>query len=96
MKYEELDAKLKKSINGSMFFHFDSGCLDFKGGEVAFEIWAEMKIEETKDGYYYKGNRSSGLSYLDREQYEEVKERFINRYNSRMRSLYWSSQFLRS
>ena len=96
MKYQDLKPAIKRSINGSLYYHFDSGCLDFKGAEVAFSLWEHIKFYEGDGGYYFRGSRRIGDSYLDPEQFNELKQIFKERYESRMNSLYWSNKFLRT
>lgn len=91
MKYKDLNSELRRSINGSIFSQFQSGCLDFKGEEEAFAIWTHIKTYKEGNGYYYRGYRDNHDSYLDNEQFEELKAKFIERYNNRMKSLYWCS-----
>lgn len=90
MKYKDLNSEPKRSINGSIFSQFQSGCLDFKG-EEAFFIWTHVKFYKKDNGHYYRGYRDNHDSYLDNEQFEELKAKFTERYNNRMKILYWCS-----
>lgn len=60
MRYQDLKPAVKRSINGSLFYQFDSGCLDFKGVEEAFSIWMHIKFYEGDGGFYFRGSRGKG------------------------------------
>ncbi|MDQ0300405.1 hypothetical protein J2S78_002852 [Salibacterium salarium] len=94
MKYEYLQTAEKRSVNGSIHFEFESGCLDFKGGEVAFEIWAERALKKENGNLVFKSRTAEIL--IDNELLEDLKQKIINRYVNRMKRLYWVSTFYRS
>lgn len=100
MKYKELSTQVKRSINGSLFSQFSSGCLDFKGEEEAFNIWYGIKFypNDNGEGYYFRmaKDRYKEDLYIDEELLQDLKEIVMARYRSRMKSLYWNSEFLRS